>query len=207
YIEKASRQGEALYFYAVATRELGDEADYQRIIRRIVSEFPEQSWAEEALNNLASHYIIRNDDDAADATFREMYEKYPTGHYAERAAWKIGWYAYKNGRYAETVRVFESAAASFPRSDYPPSWLYCAGRAHVNLNEPTIAEARYTLVATDYLNTYYGRLAVKRLNGVAPQRRLIVDEEPVESIPMPPNEPIVRALLGLQLYDQAIDEL
>ena len=207
YVEKASRQGEALYFYAVATRELGDEAEYERTVRRIVSDFPEQSWAEEALNNLASHNIVMNDDEAADATFREMYEKYPTGHYAERAAWKIGWYAYKNGRYAETVRVFEAAAAHFPRSDYRPSWLYWAARAHGQLNEPAIAEARYTLVATDYLNSYYGRLAVKRLNGVAPQRRLVVDEEPAEVIPLPPNEMTIRALLGLQLYDQAIDEL
>ena len=218
YIDKASRQGEALYFYAVSTRELGDEADYLRIVRRIVNEFPDQSWAEEALNNLASHDIVRNDDDGADATFREMYEKYPTGHYAERAAWKIGWYAYKNGRYAETVRVFESAAAHFARSDYRPSWIYWAGRAHGKLNEPALADARYTLVATDYLNTYYGRLAAKRLNGAVPERRLVVDgnsgtevggnpDRVPSGVPLPPNEPIVRALLGLQLYDQAIDEL
>ena len=207
YIEKASRQGEALYFYAIATRELGDDAEYLRIVRRIVNEFPEQSWAEEALNNLASHYIVRNEDDESDATFREMYEKYPTGRYAERAAWKIGWYAYKNGRYADTARVFESASAHFPRSDYRPSWLYWAARAHGRLNEPALADARYTLVATDYLNTYYGRLAVKHLNGAVPQRRLIVDEEPAEPIVLPPSEPVIRALLGLQLYDQAIDEL
>ena len=211
YIDKASRQGEALFFYAVATRELGDDAEYMRTVRRIVAEFPDQSWAEEALNNLASHYIVRNDDEAADATFREMYEKYPTGHYAERAAWKIGWWAYKNGSYAETIRVFESAAAHFPRSDYRPSWLYWCGRAHGRLNEPALAEARYTLAATDYLNSYYGRLALKHLDGRAPQRRLIVDtpadDASLPDAPLPPNEHIVRALLGLELYDQAIDEL
>ena len=211
YIDRASRQGEALFFYAVATRELGDDAEYIRTVRRIVTEFPEQSWAEEALNNLASHYIVRNEDEAADATFREMYEKYPTGHYAERAAWKIGWWAYKNGSYADTIRVFESAAAHFPRSDYRPPWLYWSARAHGRLNEPALAEARYTLVATDYLNSYYGRLALKRLDGRAPQRRLIVDapadDAPLPDAPLPPNEHVVRALLGLELYDQAIDEL
>jgi soluble lytic murein transglycosylase len=220
YIDRASRQGEALYFYAVATRELGDDAEYVRTVRRIVAEFPDQSWAEEALNNLASHDIIRNDDEAADRTFREMYEKYPLGHYAERAAWKIGWWAYKNGGYAETARVFETAAMHFPRSDYRPSWLYWSARAHGKLNEPALADARYTLLATDYLNTYYGRLAAKHLNGRVPQRRLIVDVAAPEpqngdgdgvaqppTVPLPPNEHIVRALLGLQLYDQAIDEL
>src|SRR2546428_263939 len=66
YIEKASRQGEALFFYAVATRELGDHAEYLRVVRRLVNEFPAQSWAEEALNNLATHYILQNEDESAD---------------------------------------------------------------------------------------------------------------------------------------------
>jgi soluble lytic murein transglycosylase len=223
YIDKAARQGEALFFYAVATRDLGGNDEYLRVVRRLVDEFPTQSWSEEALNNLATHYILQSDDEDADRTFREMYEKFPTGHYAERAAWKVGWWAYKDGRYADTIRAFESAAAHFPRSDYRPSWLYWSGRAHDALKETSLAEARYTLVATDYLNSYYGRLAVTHLNGRAPQRRLVMDaraetpgppadapgfaEQTPPAVPLPPNEPVVRALLDLDLYDQALDEL
>jgi soluble lytic murein transglycosylase len=217
YIEKASRQGEALFFYAVAIRELGDRDEYLRIVRRLVTEFPSQTWAEEALNNLATHYIVQNDDDLADQTFRELYEKFPLGHYAERAAWKIGWWAYKNANYADTIRVFESAAAHFPRSDYRPPWLYWSGRAHAALKHQALAEARYTLVATDYLNSYYGRLALKQLDGRAPQRRLIVDvqsagaasapDAEVPVVQLPANEQVVRALLAVDLYDQAVDEL
>ena len=221
YIDKASRQGEALFFYAIAVRELGDHDEYLRTVRRLANEFAEQTWAEEALNNLASYYIVQNEDEQADRTFREMYEKFPLGHYAERAAWKIGWWAYKNGNYADTVRVFESAAANFPRSDFRPPWLYWSARAHDRLNEPAIADARYTLVATDYLNTYYGRLAAKHLTDRGsrlPQRRLVVDvrstgappgadDQPQSLVQLPPNEYVVRALLALDLYDQAIDEL
>ena len=209
FIEKASRQGEALFFYAVATRELGDHAEYLRVVRRLVSDFPTQSWAEEALNNLATHYILQNDDESADEAFRELYEKFPGGRYGERAAWKIGWWAYKNGRYAETVRVFESAAAQFPRSDYRPSWLYWSGRAHEALKEPALADARYTLVATDYLNSYYGRLALKQLEAGAPHRaaRGPTRQRRRRRPTLPPNEPVVRALLALDLYDQALDEL
>jgi soluble lytic murein transglycosylase len=222
YIEKASRQGEALFFYAIATRDLGDRAEYLRVVRQLVDDFPTQSWAEEALNNLATFYILESDDQSADQTFREMYEKFPTGHYAERAAWKIGWWAYKNDRYAETIRAFESAAASFPRSDHRPAWLYWSARAHDGLKEPAIAQARYTLVAIDYLNSYYGRLAVTHLDGPAPQQRLVADtrtersastgeQAPADELtpvpPMPPTEHLVRALLELDLYDQALDEL
>jgi soluble lytic murein transglycosylase len=227
YIEKSSRQGEALYFYAVSIRELGDHEQYLRIVRRLADEFTDQSWAEEALNNLATHYILQSDDEDADATFREMYLKFPNGHYGERAAWKIGWYAYRHSRYADAIRVFEAAAATFPRSDYRPSWLYWSARSHEALHEAPLAEARYTLVATDYLNSYYGRLSVKRLDGRAPQRRLVsdvqtasatqsapqsattdalADEAPAAPV-LPPNQQIIRALLALDLYDQALDEL
>jgi len=209
YIDHASRQGEALFFYAIATRELGDHDEYVRIVRRLANEFPSQSWAEEALNNLATHYILQNDDEKADETFREMYEKFPTGHYAERAAWKIGWWAYKAGRYADANRAFESAAAHFPRSDYRPMWLYWSGRAHDNLRETELADARYRIVAADYLNSYYGRLAAKRLETRGAPRAIAdaVVETPAEPSPLPPNAPVVRALLALDLYDQALDEL
>jgi soluble lytic murein transglycosylase len=151
-----------------------------------------------------------------------MYEKYPTGHYAERAAWKVGWYAYRKERYADTVRAFESAAAHFPRSDYRPAWLYWSARAHEALREPVLADARYSLDATDYLNSYYGRLSQKRLDIHGPPPRLVAevpigsqppadpvlpaDETPTVA-PLPPNQQVIRALLALDLYDQALDEL
>ena len=215
YLEKAARQGEALYFYAIAARDLGDHDEYHRVVRRIVNEFPTQSWAEEALNNLATYYILADNDEKADETFRELYEKFPAGHYAERAAWKIGWRAYKNRRYLDTVRAFESAAAQFPRSDYRPAWLYWSARAHEGLQDG-LSVPRFNLVATDYQNQYYGRLAVARSNGGTPQPRLVrdtstgqpsTDDGGTPSPALPPNEGVVRALLALELYDQALDEL
>ena len=101
--------------------------------RELVNAFPDDSWAEEALNNLATHYILADDDERADATFREILERFPQGRHAQRAAWKVGWTAYRNERFDETVRQFEQAAARFPRSDYRPAWLYWAGRAHERL--------------------------------------------------------------------------
>ncbi len=217
YIEKAARQGEALYFYAIATRDVGDRAEYLRVIRQIIDEFPNQSWAEEALNNLATHYILQDDDEEAVATFREMVERYPSGHYGDRAAWKFGWWSYKNGHFADTVRVFEAAVVSYPRSDYRPSWIYWSARAHEALKDQTTADERYLLVATDYLNSYYGRLSVARLaehGKTAPERRLIADVSPgpnddgaTAAARLPDNQDVVRALLGLSLYDQAADEL
>jgi soluble lytic murein transglycosylase len=221
YIERAKRQGEALFFYAVSLYDLGDRSEYFRVVRRLADEFPTQTWAEEALNHLATHYILDDEDGKADETFREMFDKYPTGRYAERAAWKIGWYAYRNAQYADTIRVFERGATNFPRSDYRPSWLYWSARAYDALNQKAAAEARYMLTATDYYNSYYGRLALTRLDAPAARRRLTAEAAAVRAAaqstdpseegdaidPLPLNQEVIRALLGLGLYEQAADEL
>ncbi len=220
FVDRASRQGEALFFYALTLRDLDDTDGYLRVVQRIVDEFPTQSWADDALNDLGTYYILQDEDDKADAVFRDLYGRFPTGHNAERAAWKIGWHAYRTGNYADAVRVFERAAADFPRSDYRPMWLYWAGRSHDRLNDVELAEARYALAATDYGNSYYGRLAVQRLaerGARAPERRLVVEVPPpgdgtdgsqtVPTVAPPPNAPVIRALLAVDLYDQAVDEL
>ena len=38
---------------------------------------------------------------------------------------------------AETVQVFESAAAAFPRADYRPAWIYWSGRARDRMGDST----------------------------------------------------------------------
>jgi peptidoglycan lytic transglycosylase len=213
FTDRASRQGEALYFYAIASRDVGDIGEFQRTVRRIVDEFPTQSWAEDALNSLAQYHLVHDDtEEQSDALFRELYSRYPKGNYAERAAWKAGWRAYRDGRYAETVHYFERAAHDFPRSDYRPGWLYWSGRAHEGLNEHALAEERYALEITDYQNTYHGRLALKRMDGRAVARRaaaagLEEDVPPPAAAPPPPNASMVRALLAAELYDDALNEL
>jgi soluble lytic murein transglycosylase len=188
----------------------------------LVAEFPESSWSEEALNNLGTHYIRINEDTLATKVFRDLYEKFPTGQRSERAAWKYGWASYRNGDYAETVRVFESAAVAFPRSDYRPPFLYWAARAHNKLDAAPQADSRLRLVYTDYANSYYGRLAARQLSARAGGRaslaevRLASREIATPRPPAPPAAPaaapvptdaVIRLLLANGLYDDALGEL
>ena len=226
FADEGPRQAEALYFYALTQRELGERDAYSATLRRVITEFPADRWAEESLNHLATSYVRTDDDVLADQMFRELYEKFPSGRYAERAAWKIGWRAYRMNDYRETAYVFSRAAADFPRSDYRPSWLYWAGRAHDALGDKLQAQARFTLATTDYLNSYYGRLSLTRLDGRAPERRLVIatpatpgpggrrggapppaDGVAVPPSALPPNAAVVRELLVAKIYDQASDEL
>jgi soluble lytic murein transglycosylase len=210
YLKGISREAEARFFYLTATRALGDQSTYVELARAFLSDFPDSSWSEEVLNNLASHYIIVDDDDAADATFRDLYQRFPRSRYAERAAWKIGWRAYRSANYAEAAQVFEEAAAAFPRADYRPSWLYWSARARDRMGDTALGTARYRIVVADYENSYYGRLASKLLtarNEPAMLQSVSVATNP-ELLPQPvPTDATVRALIGLELYDLAMREV
>src|SRR5205823_6327840 len=58
YLENASRRAEARFFYLSAMRELGASDQFGLLTRQLVADFPDSSWAEEALNNLGTHYIL-----------------------------------------------------------------------------------------------------------------------------------------------------
>jgi len=163
YVARASRRAEARFFHLSALRELGVLDEYIEETRALVRDVPDSSWSEEALNNLATYYIRADEDALATETFRQLFALFPSGRRADRAAWKIGWEAYRTGEYAAAAKVFEEAAALHPRSDYRPSWLYWAARAHERAGSKQPANARLRLVFTDYQNTYYGRLAASRL--------------------------------------------
>lgn len=163
FLEKASRKAEARFFHLTATRGLGRFDEYEERARALVRDFPDSSWAQETLNNLGTHFILRDDDGEAAKVFGELYEAFPKGRHAPRAAWKAGWWAYKNGRHAEAARLFEHAAGAFPRSDYRPSYLYWAARAREQAGDRAGATSVYRIVHADYQQSYYGRLTGTRL--------------------------------------------
>jgi soluble lytic murein transglycosylase len=220
YVSDGTHQAEARYFLAAAARKLGDPAGFQSRMRALVSEHPDSRWAEDALNDLASFYVQQDRDEDADRVLRELYDRFPTGRYAERAAWKIGWRAYRVDRFAEAATIFEKTAAAFPRSDYRPAYLYWAGRARDAAGDSVVAGAHFALVTADYLNSYYGRLAARALEarGQPPAASALAFVQPPA-----PDEWLalagrggtelasvcgtVRALLALGLYDDATNEL
>jgi soluble lytic murein transglycosylase len=210
HLDGSPDDAEARYYYLSATRGLGDRASYISLSRALVSDYPASPWAAETLDDLASFYIVDDKDDEADRVFRELLDRFPRHRYAERAAWKVGWEAYRSGKFAETVRVFEPAAVTFPRADYRPAWIYWSGRARDRMGDAAGAAARYRLAVADYGHSYYGRLASRLLES---RRDVAVVAPPVTSIPpaavtkAPPTEPLMRALMTAGLYDDALKEV
>ena len=201
-----AHQAEAHLHLGLAMRGLGDVDDYVQSVRTLAASFPQSPYAEDALNSLATWYVVHDDDQSAADVFAQMTGQFPGGRFAERAAWKAGWWAYRHDDMAAAVKRFEAGAASFPRSDYRPPWLYWSARAKERLGDSAGAGARYTLTATDYHNSYYGRLALARLGaagGAVPPG--VVESTAARSTP-PPTERQIGLLLSLGLYDLALSE-
>ena len=213
-LETATRQAEVRYVHLTATRALRQHTRFVALARGLVDDYPDSPWAEDTLNDLASHYIIVDDEPLADEVFRELVRRFPGGRYVDRAAWKIGWLAYREDRFAEAASTFEAAAVASPRANYRPSWLYWAARSHDHLGNESAANVLYRVVASDYLNSYYGRLASALLDergeaAVAPT--VVVAQAGASSAhPDPttavPNASVIRALASVELYDQALQE-
>jgi soluble lytic murein transglycosylase len=207
---------EANFTYFSTLRALGQHDEYVSLARAFVTSFPDHALAQETLNNLGTHYIVLNDDGQAARVFTELYDKYPGGPFGDRAAWKAGWWAYKNGNYAETIRLFESAEQTYRRADYRPSWLYWTARAHLRLGARDAAVAGYQRVIASYRNSYYGREAAQELGGLIAEARPAAGpvsptryELPptISGGPLPANAEVIRQLLGAGLYADAILEI
>jgi len=199
---------EANFHFIAATRGLKLHDEHIALSHAFVEKYPNSAFAEEVLNNLASAYIIDDQDDEADKVFREILNRYPAGRFTERAAWKAGWWAYRQGQFTDALQYFDRGAAQFPRSDYRPSWLYWSARAAQQAGDIETGITRLRLTATDYHNSYYGRLAVKRLEG---ERGGAVIAPTLQRQPLPPTAiptaDRIAALLSVGLNREAMSEL
>ena len=199
---------EAQYAIVSSTRQLGEENEFKQLTEDFVARNPSHHLAEEALNELARHYVLNDDDGRAAEIYASMIERFPTGAFAERATWKAGWWAYREKNFRETIRIFEKGAATFPRSDFRPSWLYWTARSYDQAGDRAAATERYRLTATDYRNSYYGRLAWTQLGqrqeaSVTPGVRRVVLTPPTP----PPTAPLIARLIESGLYRPALNEL
>lgn len=208
YVNHRTLGVEAQFGMLATARAMGEHRDANSLTDDFVARYPHHHLAEEALNEMARQYVLDDDDETAAGIYSRMVDRFPAGAFAQRGAWKAGWWAYRTKNFAEAVRVFERGAATFPRSDYRPSWLYWTARSYEQMGDRDKAVMRYRLVATDYLNTYYGRLAWTRLEALNEASVTPGTRRAIVTPPAPPaNIELIKALIAAGLYAPALNEL
>jgi len=218
YAGKAStRVPESEYHHLTAVKELGREAEYLSLVRAFVDRNADPMWSARALVDLSRYHVLADEDGKAAEVAADLYARFPQLPGADAAAWRSGWWAYKQGDYAEAIRVFESAAVAMRRADYRPGWLYWAARAHLELEHRDAAIDGFRRVIADYRNSYYGRAAVQEIErmqaAVRPSGTGPVSPArltwPATILPSrrPANVALIEDLLAAAMYDEAIAEL
>ena len=216
YLERHTvRAAEAGFYRLNALRALNRDLAYVAEVRTFANRHGANPFVEAALNDLGTFYIVTNDDELAAGVFREMYTRFPTGAFADRAAWKAGWWAYRQRDFGAAIHIFDSAAESLRRADPRPAWLYWAARAREEAGHPDDALAAHRRVVTDYRNLFYGRQSLRTLSqrgaaGVSVATSLGQGGPPAFVITPgapPANARLIQRLLAVGLYDDAIAEV
>jgi soluble lytic murein transglycosylase len=156
-----------LFWQGRALASVGRAGAAQDKWARVARDFAGSVWAPLAVLSLAGMADVQGDLPAATRWLRELAQRYPQTGAADEARWRVGWFAYRAGRYAEAEREFLDAANNFPSSWRAPACLYWAAKARMRLgkNSQDLLED----VARRFPLTYYGQRAREVAHLSAPE--------------------------------------
>ena len=169
--------------------------------RRSPADFKTGAWTEETLNNLATHYIVTDDDATAGTVFADYLERFPQGKYGARAAWRLGWWKYRAGDFEGAATIFDQAAVQLPALGLS-SELAVLGRPRLRQDQPDAARQRPLRAGPHRLSPLLlrppGRRASRRRDRrrgrrSAPRRRPRPTRRPPAGLP--PNATAIRQLI------------
>jgi soluble lytic murein transglycosylase len=216
YLARAdARVVEAEFTRLEILRALNRDTRYIAEVRRFADRHGAHPLVEAALNELGTFYILTNDDELAAGVFREMHERFPSGGFADRAAWKAGWWAYKQQDYPQAIAIFDAAAGALRRADPRPAWLYWSARSHERMGRREAALDAHQRVVTDYRNLFYGRQSLAEMTRLGGARVPVSGSgaglqsfsAPIRPGGRPANARLIQRLLAVELFDDAIAEL
>ncbi len=114
YLERAAQRCEqdrivkALYRLGRGFLRKGVPSRAESPLRRIVTEFPDHSYADDALFILGAAYLDRGRIEKGKALFEEEIRRFPLGDMRAEAAWRLAWMDYKKGRLKKAVERVEA---------------------------------------------------------------------------------------------------
>ncbi|HEY3197762.1 MAG TPA: transglycosylase SLT domain-containing protein, partial [Nitrospirales bacterium] len=112
---------------------------------------------------LAAAYVDRARNEMAISTYRRVAEVTGVGSTASDALWQIGWLHYKEGRYADAVRLFDESRLQRGLSGVQA--LYWKARSLEKMGQPQKAMQTFQSVCSEAPNSYYCQIGRTRIGG------------------------------------------
>jgi soluble lytic murein transglycosylase len=146
--------------------------------------------------------------DAA-TVYRALATRYPRREAAGGALWRLGWNAYLSGRPAEAAELWTKLDATGNRAWKLPA-LYWVARATEDARGRAAAAPLYAGVLAESPRSYYGTLALRRVESAPPGARpasVRLPANPVDAVANDPGFARVDLLRRLGLVEDALEEL
>jgi soluble lytic murein transglycosylase len=198
---------EAAYLLARQRARRGGLQAYETVVER----FPGTPWSEEALLQLANDRQKDARDAEAVPYFRRLLKDSPSGRYIERAAWRVGFFDFREGRYEEAAALLESTARGRETSGSTPGFLYWAGRSRAALGQTDRARSLLDETVRRFKNSYHGLRAREALAQLPPRPAGATPAAllgPAARTDLPePQRLRIRQLLLIDRLDEAAEEL
>ncbi|MDE5676540.1 tetratricopeptide repeat protein [Phocaeicola sp.] len=98
----------------------GLQRDYNgkvQILNRLISDYPESQYMDEALYEQGRAFVQMEDNANAIARFNVLVTRFPESHVARRAANEIGLLYYQDDKYPEAIQAYKQVIAHYPGSE------------------------------------------------------------------------------------------
>lgn len=149
----------ALYFEGLSLRKLDREQAFLAQRDKALKLYPRSSDTEELCYSVATYYDVDCDSRNAEAAYRVLCERFPSGAHVERALWKLALYDYFAGRYDKAAVGFWNYLEAYPNPLSAGSTIYWMGRCYQRLGDFQKAGYLFGRAADLGQEGYYGRIA------------------------------------------------
>lgn len=156
---------ERLYSISQSRRVAFTEAPILAAVDTVTARAPKSRWAELALFAAGNYYWVQLDRDRAASFYARVADKFPGSADAGTANWRVVWTAYLE-RKAEAKVLLEQQLERFPNSAYITDNLYWLGREAEKSGDTPLARAYFGKLRDRFPQTYFGGLAIARLQAL-----------------------------------------
>lgn len=160
-VEAAEANAERLYYLVECARRLDAEPQMGATLEELALH-PQSRWRLKALLAAGNHFLLRNDPERYEASYRACHELFPAEPEAAGCQWKVAWSAYLRRR-KEASALLREHLDRFPASSNAGAALYFLGRLAEAGKDPGAARACYARLVERFPGYYYGLLARDRM--------------------------------------------
>ncbi len=161
--QPSSLAASARYQAARALLAVGKRDAARSSLRKITSDFPNDTNAASALLLLADLATDDGRDSDARSTMLSVVKRFPGSRQAPHALFGAGLVAYINKDYKAASRELDSLVTKYPQSDDALAAGYWSGRAWHARGEAAEANKRWKALLAKERGSYYSVLSAKRL--------------------------------------------